>query len=90
MLAKALGANEQLRLLYEREGQRIERPATSIPLDLTSKWTSTLFVLDALNVAEQTLTAVFLEHASRFPPDAVLAGPDFALARHVVGVLRPL
>jgi hypothetical protein len=90
VLAKTLSSNEQLRLTYEKEGQRIERPAPSIPLDSTSKWNSTLFMLDALNVAEQTLTAVFLEHAARFPPDAVLAAPDFALARQVVGVLRPL
>jgi hypothetical protein len=89
-LAKALASNEQVRLLYERAGTRIERPAPAIPLDSTSKWNSTLLMLDALNVGEQTLSAVFLEHAGKFPDEAVLAEPDFLLARQVVGVLRPL
>ena len=90
VLAKTLSLNEQLRLLYERVGSRIERPAPSIPLDSSSKWNSTLLMLDALKPAEAALSALFLEHGGKFPAAAVLAEPDFLLARQIVGVLRPL
>ena len=87
---KHLDRHEELRksltVILRRHNSRIFK----LPLDSSSKWNSTFFMLDTFTRMQASIMDWLSVYGDKLPRGAGVALDDFRLARQLAGVLRPV